>query len=353
MGRNRSRRRDAALPHYVQRKPDRNRIVWREYLGGGKFGKVVTLVDDEGRALHANASQRDIFSAYTRQITKTTGRTLGWLIRKYLDSAQFAKKAASTQDGYRFHAQTMINHPTSGGRVLGDAPLRSLSPPMFSRYRDSRSETAPVSAVREIQFIRAVFSWGIEYGHCQANPAKSVRLEDTGGSDRYIEDWEYDRLMHCSSDLLAVCMELAYLLRARVGEVLALERRDVGAEGVHLRRKKGSDSEITRWSPRLQDAVKAARALHGHSFSRYLVHGRQGDKVGYSAVRSAFVRAMEKAMDPERAEKDRQAAIRTWFTFHDIKAKGITDHKNHHGGHRSARMRDVYVRKAEEVDSTR
>jgi hypothetical protein len=68
--------------------------------------------------------------------------------------------------------------------------------------------------------------------------------------------------------------------------------------------------------------------------------------VSYSAVRSAFVRALEKK---ERSEP----ALRQRFTVHDIKAKGITDHKNHHGGHRSARMRDVYVRKAEDVDSTR
>ncbi len=68
--------------------------------------------------------------------------------------------------------------------------------------------------------------------------------------------------------------------------------------------------------------------------------------MSYSAVRSAFVRALQKA---ERSEP----ALRQRCTVHDIKAKGITYHKNHHGGHRSARMRDVYVRKAEEVDSTR
>jgi len=69
-------------------------------------------------------------------------------------------------------------------------------------------------------------------------------------------------------------------------------------------------------------------------------------RAGGLAVRSAFVRALGKA---EKASPP----LRRRFTVHDIKAKGITDHKNHHGGHRSARMRDVYVRKAEEVDSTR
>ena len=32
------------------------------------------------------------------------------------------------------------------------------------------------------------------------------------------------------------------------------------------------------------------------------------------------------------------------FTFHDIKAKGITDHPDKEGGHKSPKMRVVYDR---------
>ena len=141
--------------------------------------------------------------------------------------------------------------------------------------------------------------------------------------------------------MLAVVMELAYLLRARIGEVLALRRADVSEVGVFLQRTKGSDSEVTRWSPRLKDAVKAAKSIHSDVISPYLLHSADGGPVRYPAVRSAFVRALAKA------------GLAEDFTLHDLKAKGITDHKHHHGGHKSARMREVYIRKAEEVDSTR
>ncbi len=40
------------------------------------------------------------------------------------------------------------------------------------------------------------------------------------------------------------------------------------------------------------------------------------------------------------------------FTFHDIKAKGVSDHGSHHSGHKSARMTDVYLRKLEEAKAT-
>ena len=68
--------------------------------------------------------------------------------------------------------------PVSNGRTLGKAPLKVLT--TFSKYRDGRRDT-PVSANRELQFLRAIFSWGIEYGHTDVNPAKGVRLFPSRG----------------------------------------------------------------------------------------------------------------------------------------------------------------------------
>jgi integrase len=314
---------------------------------------VVTLLHEDGTPLPANASQHNIIRAYQRQVTASTGHTLGWLIDKYLDSPQFAARAETTRRAYKIHAETIKQHQAKNGRVCGDAPLRSLNPPFFSKYRDRRSEAAPISANRELQFIRAVFSWGIEYGHCQENPAKGVRLNPSQSRDRYVEDWEMELVQGCGSDMLAVVMELAYLLRARVGEVLALRRADIGDTGVYVRRTKGSNSEVTRWSERLREAVSAALSLHKATISPYLLHGADGQPLSYPAVRSAFARALKKAQDEKLAHKDQRPVLKKAFTVHDLKAKGITDHKHHHGGHRSARMREVYVRKAEEVDSTR
>ena len=41
------------------------------------------------------------------------------------------------------------------------------------------------------------------------------------------------------------------------------------------------------------------------------------------------------------------------FTFHDIKAKDVSDHKDQYGGHRSEKMRRVYVRGLNKIESTR
>ena len=63
MGRKRQTRRDELLPEYVTRIPSKNRVVWREYLGKGKFGRVVTLKGNAG-PLPADAPVQDIEAAY-------------------------------------------------------------------------------------------------------------------------------------------------------------------------------------------------------------------------------------------------------------------------------------------------
>src|SRR5699024_10406891 len=172
------------------------------------------------------------------------------------------------------------------------------------------------------------------------NPARDVRLNPGQSRDRYITDTEYNLVAKHGGKWLPIVMELAYLLRARISEVLALKPGHIQEAGVYLDRGKGSESEITLWSDRLVAAVEAARQMPGHG-RHYLVHNEKGHPITYWAVRSAFVRALDKA------EKD---GLKERFTFHDIKAKGITDHKTNHGGHRSERMRRVYVRLPEKVD---
>ena len=41
------------------------------------------------------------------------------------------------------------------------------------------------------------------------------------------------------------------------------------------------------------------------------------------------------------------------FTFHDIKAKGVTDHATKASGHRSKKMLAVYDRKPDIINATR
>lgn len=344
MGRNRGSRRDRDLPQYVYRVPGRDRVIWREYLGRGRFGRKVTLSGTDGRPLRAGASAREIREAWQRIDTQgALPGTLDWLLEQYFQSVRFADLAAATQKNYRVLARTISRAGVAGGRTFGSVRLDSLSRGVIAKYRDRRAG-ARVAANRELQFLSALFSWACERDIMESNPARGVRRFPTQPRDRYITDSEFRLVQDIAPDYVAVAMELAYCCRARRSEVLALRREHVTDQGVYVDRKKGSESEVTEWSPALEGAVAAARALHRDVISPWLLHGPDGDPIKEAAFSTAWRRLMDRAM---------RSGLQTRFTFHDIKAKGVTDHSEQWAGHLSPRMREVYIRQSRKVPSTR
>ena len=142
-------------------------------------------------------------------------------------------------------------------------------------------------------------------------------------------------------------MELAYLCRARRSEVSALRETDVLPDGLRLNRGKGSEGEITAWTPRLRAAVEAARAVHPKAPTpikggAYLIHDKAGQPIKKNSFDSAWRRLMNRAIDAGIAP----------FTFHDLKACGYSDMKEQFAGHkdRSGKMHRVYNRKLRIVE---
>ena len=78
--------------------------------------------------------------------------------------------------------------------------------------------------------------------------------------------------------------------------------------------------------------------------STYLIHDKNGLPITYAAFKDAWQRLMKKALANGLKER---------FNFHDIKAKGVSDHKHKHSGHKSAAMKAVYDRKLDKVEGTR
>lgn len=62
---------------------------------------------------------------------------------------------------------------------------------------------------------------------------------------------------------------------------------------------------------------------------------------------------MEKAVNEGMETDGEQLKLEESFTFHDLKAKGVTDHTEQWAGHKSEKARIVYIRKLREIDATR
>ena len=272
------------------------------------------------------------------EVTSGPRDTLGWLLGHYLDNVQGL--AERTRTDYGRYVRTICAF-----EGFGNAKLERITRRSIRGYLDSYP--AKVMANRHVQFIKAAWNWMIERHDLPENPCIGVRLNEERPRHKYVTDSEYQTVYRLAlgqrSPFLALAMELAYLCRGRRSEVLAVRREHVTSEGVLLERGKGSRGEITLWSVRLRECIRRANELHSDTISPWLLHNADGTAIRSRQLEQAWKRAMKKAV-AQGVEP---------FTFHDLKAKGITDHPKKHGGHKSEKMRAVYDRLPENVESTK
>jgi len=267
------------------------------------------------------------------------------LIDAYHKGAQFCQLSANTQADYGHYSKRIR-------RVFGHMLPQDVQPPHIRQFMDALAAQGKiVTANRHHSYLSVLFGWGIERSWCDKNPAKQVRKFREQARDRYIEEWEYELVLQIarasSYPYLAPMMEVAYLCRARSIEVRAMTEANMTPDGIYLKRTKGSISEITGWSERLRKAIAEARSLFPDSptsMDRPLFHSKTGMAIPKEAFKTAWGRIMTKAM---------QSGLKERFTFHDIKARGISDHDNKASGHRSKKMQAVYDRKPGIVPSTK
>lgn len=345
MGRKRLTRKDGQLPPYVYRKPKLNAIEYRPYLGRGKFAPSIYLKDDTGRNLPAGATLNQIVKSYQHAVASGNeqGRSLQWLLKRYFRSPAFERLAPRTKKDYQWYAEKICEMPGAGGAVFGDFPYSQISRKVIVALRDKLADK-PTQANRRIQFLSAVFSWAIEEEHADANPCKGVSRYSLKARTRYAADNEYQIVYDAAASYpwLQIMMELAYLCRARLGEIRALPPGAVNDIGVFISRTKKSESETTTWTPRLRQAIAQAEALPGPG-RKFVVHNADGSQITENQFRNAWKRTMERALKQGLQER---------FTFHDLKARGVTNHPLQHSGHKSERMKSVYVRQAPRVQAT-
>lgn len=287
-----------------------------------KWGKTVNLAP-------ADAPMSAVWAAYEASVGD--GRqTVGWLMGLFRDSEQFERLADKTKKDYRKAIENMLAVPVGGG-VFGSIALDRVNRRAIRSYLDNYP--SPVAANRHVAILKSAWNWGLERYELPENACQGVRPNPEKPRDRYVTDAEYQKVLALAPPKVAQYMEISYLLRARFSEVRNIATSDVMDDCVVLRRLKGSEGERTMLSERLRDAVSD---VNGDPYICY--------RFTHSGFSSAWRRLMAKA--------EKEAGI-TRFNYHDLKAKGISDHQTNHSGHRSGAMRKVYIRTLQEVPATR
>ena len=173
-------RKNDGLPKYCQRRS--YGVIYTPYLGKGKKGKPINLGPKD-------MTVREAWEAWERE-TAQPRDTLDWLLTEYHNSPRFASRKPRTQKDYASYREKLSAHPMANGKPFGTARLDKIKRTAIQKYLDKHH--APILANRQIQYLSAVFSWGMNrYDHITDNPCVGVEKNPQPPRDRLIEPWEF------------------------------------------------------------------------------------------------------------------------------------------------------------------
>lgn len=272
--------------------------------------------------------------------------TVGDLSREYFASRTFLRRRPRTQQDYQDCWKVL-------GRVFEDADARLIQPKHVREYMDTRGKSSEVRANREKAVLHNIFAHAFERSIVKQNPCIGVKSFPEKARDRYIEDAEYNDFLEHSPQALQIFMEIAYLTAARCQDVRAIMLGDLRKEGIYIQQQKTGKKQIKEWTPRLRAAVDMAMARRAEILSKlgrvdclYLILTERGMPYSESGFKTAWAR--------NRAAIEEETKEKIGWTFHDIKAKSISDHegdKQQFSGHKTRGQVESYNRKTEVVPS--
>lgn len=284
-----------------------------------------------------------LWQKYEKKVRELENKeTLNALVEQFFESESYRELAPRTQRDYMLNAKQIL-------AVFGSMTPNSIKPQHVRMYMDKRGAQSKTRANRDKAFMSKVFRWAFERGMVRGNPTTGVKQYKESPREKYITDEEYMAIFERAPDTLKVAMELSYLCCARQGDVITMRKDQVRPDGLYIKQGKTGKAQIKAWSPRLVAAIELSSRLpiKPGMASQFIVHKKDGSLFTESGFRWQWRLTREKA----KAE----TGMLLDLTFHDIKAKGISDldgsasDKQMISGHKTASQVAVYDRKIQIV----
>lgn len=207
---------------------------------------------------------------------------------------------------------------------------------------------------RMVAVLSAVYTKAVGRWYCaDRNPCVGVERNATKPRDRYVTDAEYAAVYQLHGPRMRIAMDLALLTAQRQGTLLKLHWSKVTPEGIEVQQankggRKGKRLLIAM-SPALEDALQRARCMLPELPRAYVLRRRDGKPYSENGFRAIWQRVMRKYV--------KAGGVR--FTFHDLRAKSVSDSVTlqaamERAGHTSMAMtRGVYDRGVRKVTPLR
>lgn len=222
--------------------------------------------------------------------------------------------------------------------VFGPMPPTSIRPSHIWEFWEKRGQTE--QARHQIRAFSALLSAGVRWGALDRNPCIGIRLPGGGPRTRYVTDEEFILVRELAPEAVGLAMDLALLTGMRQGDILRLERASISDAGLTFRARKTGKVQIIQWNEELRSVVAACQRLEP-KLRRLLIATRKGNQFSSNGFQTAWQRLMARAMERGLTER---------FTFHDLRAKSLSDAGSleeaaARGGHSDVRVTDRVYRR--------
>lgn len=207
------------------------------------------------------------------------------------------------------------------------ATAPAITPPVMARYMRKERAEAPKRANREASLMSNLMNLAVERGDIAANPCKQVRRnkerprEEAPEPKTLIDFLEWARKRKGQAQVLAGMAEFAALSGNRRKEFLNLHWPQVGDVVRMLRAKqRGRQTvEVLGISKALSVLLDSMRALSKDSRIGAVFPTMGGSPYTESGFKAMWSKLMRAALDAKAVDKR--------FTFHDLRAYYVTQHK--------------------------
>lgn len=294
--------------------------------------------------------------------------SLDYMLGRFEASPQFAALAEGTRDDYEYCRRVVQGFDTKIGIKFADLRRSAITPPAIQRLVDKLAEDHPTKANHVKRYLSAAYSWARLRMGVAENPAKGVAQAKERKAHRMPEGDTMlafvaflrqrgaltTRTKGSVAPYIWAVAEIAYRCRARSVEVREMTDADAIAEGLIVRRHKGSLTNVTAWCHELREAWEWLQARRDaiwraklavvpiEAAKRPVVVTEAGRPVGRYTLNSAWRRAVKQAIEAQVITAE------TRFGLHGLKHRGVTDSpgkrrdKQDAAGHKTPSQTDDY-----------
>jgi integrase len=202
--------------------------------------------------------------------------------------------------------------------VFGERDPAAIKPRDVGRHLDV--PTGKLHRNKQVMVLAHVFSlaigkWFVE--GVEVNPCVNVARNESKPRDRYVSDDEYLAVYRHAPLRVQMAMDLALLTGQRQGEILRLRWEHISRDGIFFQASKTRKRIMIEPSVYLGYILARAKREINRGPQRYVIETREGKPYTSDGFRGKWRRAMRMAL----ASK----TLKEKFTFHDIRAKNISD----------------------------